>query len=161
MALLTPNGTATQAQLAVTALGVSLERAYPERNQGLGRPASIFPAESLQFRGTPAQFFLVARLLWASVGLVLVIASVNVAGLLVARAATRRSETGIRMALGAGRGRLVQAMLVESLLLVLAGAAVGLPLAFALGQVPWSGTMEPFRGAMALDGTLLVFALVL
>jgi predicted permease len=161
MARLAPDTTASRAQLAVTAFGASLERAYPERDEGMGRPASVFPAEATQFRGTPAQFFLVGGLLWASVGLVLVIASVNVAGLLLARAADRRSEIGIRMALGAGRGRLVQAMLVESLLLVLAGAVVGLPLAFALGQVPWGGVMQPLRGAMALDSRLLSFALAL
>ena len=53
MARLAPDATAAQAQLAVTALGASLERAYPERNEGMGRPASVFPAEAMQFRGTP------------------------------------------------------------------------------------------------------------
>jgi putative ABC transport system permease protein len=159
MARLASDGSSAQAQLAVTALGASLERAYPERNQGMARPASVFPAEAMQFRGTPAHFFLVGGLLMASVGLVLVIACVNVTGLLMARAANRRSEIAIRVALGAGRARVVQAMLVESFLLVLAGAAAGLLLVFALGQVPWPGAMGFLQDRMALDSGLLPYAL--
>jgi putative ABC transport system permease protein len=161
IARLAPNATAARAQLAVTALGASLERAYPERNAGMGRPASVFPAEAMQFRGTPAQFFLVAGLLWGTVGVVLVIACVNVAGLLMARAAHRRRELALRVAIGAGRGRVVRALLVESFLLVLAGAAVGLPLSFALSRVPWPGAMGLLQGTMAVDSRLLPYAVAL
>jgi len=161
LARLGPDATIAQAQSAVASLWASLERAYPDRDQGSGRPASVFPAEAMQFRGTPVQFFLVGGLLLASVGLVLVIACVNVTGLLMARAAMRRSEIAIRVALGAGRRRVAQAMLIESFLLVMTGAAVGLPLAFALSRVPWPGVMGPLQGAMALDRTLLTFAFAL
>ena len=159
MARLAPNAAAAQTQLAVTALGASLERAYPERDQGMGQPASVFPAEAMQFRGTPARFFMIGGLLWTSVALVLVIASINVTGLLMARAAHRRNEIAIRVALGAGRGRVMQAMLVESFLLVLSGAMFGLLLGFALSRLPWPPAVGPLQDAIQLDGRLLRYAL--
>jgi predicted permease len=158
LARLVPNATAAQAQQAVGALSASLERTYPDRLPTNGRQASVFPVAALQFRGTPAQFTLLSTVAWVTAGLVLLIACVNVMGLLMARATQRRRELAIRVALGAGRTRVVRAMLAESLLLVAAGAALGLPLAFALNHIPFPAAMSALQDAMALDSRLLPFA---
>src|SRR5262245_23158859 len=158
---LSPDATPLQAQAAVTALGGSLERAYPAENERMAQPASVFPASELQFRGTPVGFRAAATMALMAAGLVLIIACINVMGLLMVRAAQRSQEIAIRIALGAGRRRMVQAMLLEALLVVLAGAAVGLPLAFLLNRIPFVNQMALMQDAMAIDGRLIPFALAI
>ncbi len=92
-------------------------------------PGSFVYVETLLERTTYG-YWTTARILLGSAGVILLIACVNVAGLLLARGATRMHELAIRASIGAGRGRLVRQLLTESLLLSSAGTAVGLVLAW-------------------------------
>ena len=76
-----------QAHAAVTGFTASLERMYPERLTSKGRPARVFPAQAVQFRGAEMGYSAARVLSSMTGGLVLLIACVNVAGLLMARAA--------------------------------------------------------------------------
>lgn len=99
--------------------------------------------------------------LLAATGCVLLIACLNVAGLLVARAASRRREVAIRSALGGGRLRLMRERLIESLLLSLGGGALGLLLAW--GAVHWLVSMRSDMNRVEtihMDGVVAAFTLV-
>jgi predicted permease len=153
-ARLRPGATLGQAQAELAVIGRELAQQYPKTNQG-----RTFVAEPLRPDVGDARSTL--WLLLAAVTLVLLVASANIASLLLARAVSRERELAMRVALGAGRGRLARQCLTESAVLGLSGGVLGIMLA-AVGVRPfvvfWPGAL-PRAEEVQLDWRVLLFAL--
>ena len=157
---LKPGISVAQANAELTAIGAGLEREFPNENRGKGLKAmasAVIPGHIDIFAG-----FL--GLLMAIVGLVLLIACVNLSGMMLARAAGRRREIAVRLAIGASRWRLARQLLTETGLLFVAGCALGVMLSrwlralllTLLPQLP-----VPLGVDMSTDFRVLTFAIVL
>lgn len=128
--------TAEQAQAELRTIAAQLEAAYPSDN--LGRTIETAPLSEDALGFPKGQATAAAIALSAAVGFVLLIACANIANLSLVRAGKRAKEMGIRVALGAARGRLVTQLLTEAQLLALAGGALGLLLGWLGGKALWS-----------------------
>jgi predicted permease len=137
-----------EAGAAMKTVAAGLEKEYPRDNKG--RTVELYPLnESALGINQRRQFTLAGGVLMGVVGLVLLIACVNLANLLLAQASKREKELSIRVAMGAGRFRLVRQLLTESTVLSLLGGIAGLLVAYWGRNVLWS-----FRPPFLLDGSI-------
>jgi len=157
IAKLKPGVSTGQARAQAAAIATQLEGEFPETNRGVG--ADVMPYTRTVLG--PEIYALLYTMLGAGIG-VLLIACVNVSNLLVARASLRRREVAVRMALGAGRQRVVRQHLTEVLVLAIAGAGLGIGLS-VLGM-RWfvsslSSNPPPFWISFGLDYRVMFFVL--
>jgi predicted permease len=147
---LKPGVTAVQAHANVALVGAQLSSAHPATNND--SKLAAFPTNDVRLLVPQASgpLSIGSAALMTVVGLVLLIACANVAGMLLARASSRRREMSIRLAIGASRRQIVRQMLVEGVVLGLCGAVVATALAWAVVQV-LTAIPLPIPGAIGLD----------
>jgi predicted permease len=146
-----------QAQTEMDTIARRLEQTYPNTNANRG--ALVTPLREQLFGDMQSMLWV----LLGAVGCVLLVACANVANLLLQRAATRRKEMAIRLALGATSGRLMRQLLTESLLLALSGGVLGVVVAFWSADflVALSPISFPSFVKLTLDSRVLGFSLLI
>jgi len=158
VARLAPNIPVSRALQEMQTLQARLQRDYP-RPPALLRSIHVVPLQDKLTQG--ARFSLLV--LQGAVGFVLLIAVANVANLLLAQASGRTRETAVRVAIGAGRARLIQQFLVESLVLALIAGTTGAVVAYI--TVPLLASLAPFSvtgiADIAVDRSVLAFTLLI
>jgi predicted permease len=161
VARLKPGNTAERATAEVKALAQQLARDNPAANQGIS--AAILPLSEGHF-GAQSTLGAPLRILMAVCGVVLLIVCANVANLLLARAASRQKEYGLRLALGGGRLRLARQLFTENLVLAGLATFAAVPLALWISQslgylIPQNGL--PFALDVPMNWQILAFTLLL
>ena len=158
---LKPGVEMTAAEASLKTMATHLEAEFPKDNGG--RSVALSPlADAAVGVNDHKRIALAGAMMMGVVGLVLLIACVNLANLLLAQGARRQKEISLRAALGAGRTRIVRQMLTESMLLSLAGGAVGLGIAYAGRSILWSFRppfIEQSGIDLSLDSHVLLFTL--
>ena len=161
---LKPGVSIAQASAEVSAIASRLNQAYPD-NRANTTQAQVLSEVDGRWEEMGSVFKSGGAIAMAIVGLILLIACANVANLMLAKAAARRREIGIRLALGASRARLIRQLLTESMLLSIVGGGLGLLLAFWVTDL-----MQGFipvleynivNGFFSLDSRALVFTLII
>jgi putative ABC transport system permease protein len=147
------NVTVASAGVEMTAIARRLEQAYPVYDTGVGANVNLLHSQLVE-NVRPALLVLLG-----AVALVLLIACVNIANLLLARATSRSREIALRTAIGAARGRILRQLLTEATLLAAAGGLAGAGLAY-LAVPPLmalAGTSIPDLGPVTTDYRVLLF----